>query len=212
MVKIDNPELYERVKKMADEKYSKSSAYKSGYIVKTYKQMGGTYTEDGKPKNLQRWYKEDWKDIGDLDYPVYRPTKRINQKTPLLPIEIDFDNLINQILLKQKIKGSKNLPKFEKKGGGHFYEISPFAYKQAKKLGVKIAPSHRKYKKIDVFDYNNQYILSIGDTRYNDFRSYIKERGIEYAENRRRLYKIRHEKTRHNKGSASYYADQLLWN
>jgi hypothetical protein len=107
---IDNPKLYEKAKKIADEKYSKPSAYKSGFIVKTYKELGGTYTDDKNPKNLKRWFKEDWKDIGNKEYPVYRPTKRINKKTPLLPQEIN--NLSQQIKLKQKIKGTHNLPPF----------------------------------------------------------------------------------------------------
>lgn len=207
---IDNPELYSKAKKIADEKYSKPSAYKSGFIVKKYKELGGTYTDDKEPKNLKRWFKEDWKDIGGLEYPVYRPTKKVSKKTPLIPDEIDFNNLLEQIFLKQKIKGESNLPKF--KEGKGLYKIDPYAYKQAKKLGVKIEPSNKKFKKIDIFDYNNQYIMSIGDTRYNDYRSYIKEKGKEYADNRRRLYKIRHEKNRHNLGTPSYYADQLLWN
>jgi hypothetical protein len=41
---IDNIELYNKVKQIADEKYPKPSAYKSGFIVKTYKSMGGTYS------------------------------------------------------------------------------------------------------------------------------------------------------------------------
>ncbi len=54
-----NTKLYEKVKKMADAKYKKPSAYKSGWIVKTYKEMGGKYKGE-KPKNtgLDRWYKE----------------------------------------------------------------------------------------------------------------------------------------------------------
>ena len=38
-----NPELYARVKAEAGRKYDKHSAYKSGYIVKTYKARGGKY-------------------------------------------------------------------------------------------------------------------------------------------------------------------------
>ena len=37
------------------------------------------------------------------------------------------------------------------------YEISKYSFDQAKKLGVKIKPSTRKGKKIDVFDWNNEY-------------------------------------------------------
>lgn len=214
---INNPELYSKAKAIADEKYSKPSAYKSGFIVKKYKELGGTYSGKKDNSGLTSWFKENWKDIGGLEYPVYRPTKRINKKTPLTPDEIDPENLLQQILLKQQIKGEKNLPAFtEKKGGvvGELlvpYKIDPYAYKQAKKLGIKIEPSKKKFKKIDIYDFNNQYIMSIGDTRYNDYRSYIKEKGQEYADTRRRLYKIRHERNRHKLGTPAYYADQLLW-
>ena len=106
--------LYNRVKKEADKKYEKPSAYKSGWIVKTYKNRGGKYAGK-KPvnKGLDRWYKEEWKDIAGLDYPVYRPTKRITKDTPLTESEISKESKIKQSLLKQKIKGKKNLPPFE---------------------------------------------------------------------------------------------------
>ena len=107
--------LYNFVKAEADIKYKKPSAYKSGYIVKRYKEMGGTYLEDNKPKNLKRWFKEKWEDVGNLSYPVYRPTIKINKSTPLTVKEINKKNLKKQILLKQVIKGKSNLPKFIKK-------------------------------------------------------------------------------------------------
>jgi len=109
-----NKLLYEKVKKYADTIYSKPSAYKSGFIVKTYKKLGGKYKDDKKEKNLKRWFEEDWKDIGHLDYPVYRPTKHINKHTPLTPNEINKQNLIQQILLKQYIRGLYNLPPFQR--------------------------------------------------------------------------------------------------
>jgi len=214
MPKPINQELYDEVKKYADTVYSKPSAYKSGFIVKKYKEMGGTYEDDNKPRNLKRWFQENWRDIAGLEYPVYRPTKRVSGKTPLTPDEIDPENLLLQSLLKQIYRGEKNLPKFQGAGvplAFGDYKISPYAYKQAEKLGIKIEPSKRKFKKIDIYDYNNQYIMSVGDTRYNDYRSYIKEKGQEYADTRRRLYKIRHERNRHKEGTPAYYADQLLW-
>lgn len=106
-----NKELYLEVKRYADMIYEKPSAYKSGFIVKTYKQRGGKYKGDGK-KPLTRWFKEEWEDIGNKDYPVYRPTKRISKKTPLLPSEIDTTNLREQIRRKQIIKGERNLEPF----------------------------------------------------------------------------------------------------
>jgi len=112
---ILDEDLYNKAKKIADEKYKKPSAYKSGFIVKTYKDLGGRYKDDNKPKNLKRWFKEDWKDVGHKEYPVYRPTRRVNKSTPLTVTEIDPMNLQDQIKKKQVIKGKKNLPPFKKK-------------------------------------------------------------------------------------------------
>jgi hypothetical protein len=108
-----NQELYEKAKSLADKIYKKSSAYKSGFIVKKYKELGGSYKDDDKPKNLKRWYEEDWYSIGG-NYPTYRPRKRVNKNTPLTVNEISKTNLKKQIELKQTIKGKSNLPPFKK--------------------------------------------------------------------------------------------------
>jgi hypothetical protein len=115
--------LYKKIKSIADTVYSKPSAYKSGFLVshyvKEYKNKYGDnespYIDDGKEKKLKRWYNERWSDIGNKEYPVYRPTQRITEDTPLLVSEIDKKNLKKQIKLKQQIKGSENLPKFKPK-------------------------------------------------------------------------------------------------
>jgi len=91
------------------------------------------------------------------------------------------------------------------------YEISNYSYERAKDLGVKIKPSIRKGKKIDVFDWNNQYITSIGALSYGDFPTYMKNKGKEYALERRRLYHLRHKKDSEKLGSAGYYAAKILW-
>lgn len=91
------------------------------------------------------------------------------------------------------------------------YIIKDYTRQRAKKLKVIITASKQKNKKIDVYDQNGKYICSIGDNRYLDYPSYIIEYGKTYADNRRRLYKMRHEKDRHIIGSTGYYADQLLW-
>ena len=110
-----NKDLYQAVKQYADIVYDKPSAYKSGFIVKMYKKLGGTYKNDNKEHNLERWYKERWVDVGHEEYPVYRPTIRISKKTPLTVNEIDSSNLKKQIKLKQKIRGTQNLPPFKAK-------------------------------------------------------------------------------------------------
>lgn len=106
--------LYNKVKQEANIVYDKPSAYKSMWIQKEYKNQGGTYKEDGKERKLQRWIDEEWKDIGNKEYPVYRPTKRVTKDTPLTIDEIDPIQAKKQIELKQVIKGDANLPPFKK--------------------------------------------------------------------------------------------------
>lgn len=112
--------LYERAKKIVYAKYDKPSAYRSGALVKEYKKMfqekygnKEPYKNDGKTKDLARWFKEEWTDVGEKkgDYKLYRPTVRVNEKTPKTAQEIGPARLKEQDKLKQKIKG-KNLPKF----------------------------------------------------------------------------------------------------
>jgi hypothetical protein len=112
---IDKPALYEKAKKIVYKHYPTHSAYRSGQLVKLYKEMGGTYSGKKEITGLTRWFKEKWLDVGGLDYPVYRPTKRVNKNTPLTPREIKPANMLKQILLKQQYKGNKNLPHFQHK-------------------------------------------------------------------------------------------------
>lgn len=95
------------------------------------------------------------------------------------------------------------------------YPITKYSFDRAKKLGVTIKPSTLKNKKIDIFK-DGKKIASVGGrkkdgTYYKDYPTYLKTEGKEKADTRRRLYKIRHNKTRLIKGSNSYFADQLLW-
>lgn len=81
--------LWARVKKIADKIYERPSAYKSGFIVKKYKEMGGKFTTKPTPNKtgLSRWFAEDWKNQhGKVGYQhkndVYRPTVKVTAKTP----------------------------------------------------------------------------------------------------------------------------------
>ena len=87
------------------------------------------------------------------------------------------------------------------------YNITKYSKDQAQKLGVVIKPSKRVNKKIDVFK-NNDFIVSIGDKRYKDYPTYIIENGLDYANERRKLYKNRHKK---DAGVAGFYAKKILW-
>lgn len=73
------------------------------------------------------------------------------------------------------------------------YEITKYTFDKAKELGVTVKPSRRKHKKIDVYE-DGKYIKSIGDIRYGDYPTFIKEYGQKYADMRRLLYHTRHRK------------------
>jgi len=90
------------------------------------------------------------------------------------------------------------------------YQIKPYSYEKAKLLNVEIKPSTRKDKKIDVYK-DNKYICSIGDINYYDYPTYIQNNGITFANERRKLYKQRHNNDRNIKNSSGYYADKILW-
>jgi hypothetical protein len=95
------------------------------------------------------------------------------------------------------------------------YKILPYSFRKAKELGVVIKPSTNLLKKIDVFK-DGKKIASIGARGMNDYPTYLakEKKGIYdrgYAYKRRKLYKERHKKDRHIKGSNGYYADKILW-
>jgi hypothetical protein len=90
------------------------------------------------------------------------------------------------------------------------YKITDRQKRNAASLGVIIKPSTNKSKKIDVFK-NGQKIASIGAMGYKDFDIHLKESGKAFADERRRLYKIRHKDNRNKIGTPGYYADRILW-
>jgi len=91
------------------------------------------------------------------------------------------------------------------------YTITRYTREKAKKLGVTVKPSSVKGKKIDVFNKKGEKVASVGALGMGDYPTFIREKGKDYADVRRRFYKDRHEKDRHKRGTAGWYADQLLW-
>ena len=89
----NDKDLYEKIKKEITSKY-KPSAYRSGMIVQKYKEAyfkkhknNNAYSGDKSNSNLKRWFDEKWRsDTGKVGYSnkssVYRPTVRVNSKTP----------------------------------------------------------------------------------------------------------------------------------
>jgi len=89
------------------------------------------------------------------------------------------------------------------------YKIKKYSYEKSKKLNVTIEPSKKANKKIDVYK-KGVLLHSIGDINYLDYPTYLQINKA-LAENRRKLYKIRHAADRKIKGSAGYYASEILW-
>lgn len=90
------------------------------------------------------------------------------------------------------------------------YKIKDYSYEQARKLGVTIKVSSHPSKKIDIYK-DGDKIASIGASEYSDYPSWIQSKGKSYADERRRLYKARHEKDLTKIGSPGYYANKILW-
>ena len=102
------------------------------------------------------------------------------------------------------------------------YNIRPRSFAMAKKLGVKITPSNRSFKKIDIYfplpgrANAYKYKFSVGDKRYLDFHLWttLEMRGKVppgTAEKRRKAYRNRHAADLKIKGTPGFYAYRLLW-
>jgi len=118
MDNIVNKKLYEKAKKDADKVYERHSAYKSMYIQKRYKELGGKYkTEKKKKGKTDKWNDEKWiqvipylKDgkeivcgLDNKKNKVCRPLKRVDKDTPITIKELqkihsnkDLINLANK--------------------------------------------------------------------------------------------------------------------
>lgn len=95
------------------------------------------------------------------------------------------------------------------------YKINSRTHALAAKLGVTVRPSTTKGKKLDVLK-NGKKLHAIGAIGYDDYPTYLQqeEMGIVppgTARKRQKAYKSRHATNRKRKGTAGWYADQLLW-
>ena len=109
-MKPADSQLYEKVKAKIYKQIPTHSAYRSGLIVQEYKRQGGKYLgEKPKGKGLTRWFKEDWRNQkGEVGYKkkgdIYRPTKRVNAKTPVTLQELSVGEL-KTAMKKKSTKG-----------------------------------------------------------------------------------------------------------
>ena len=93
------------------------------------------------------------------------------------------------------------------------YIVTQEIRKRAKELGVTVKSSTDPAKKLDVYQ-EGKKIASIGQAGSNDYHLWQKQVSKAYADQRRKLYYMRHPyKTRMVNGvyTADYLAKQLLW-
>lgn len=86
------------------------------------------------------------------------------------------------------------------------YQITTYTKDKAKQAGLTVKPSIRKGKKIDVYK-DGDYLASVGALGYADYPHYIESHGLKYAQERQRLYHLRHKK----ESLGERLASLLLW-
>ena len=69
------------------------------------------------------------------------------------------------------------------------YEITNYTKAKAKELGVTVKNSTNSKKKIDVYKNNNK-VASVGAMGYNDYPTYIKQKGKQFADKKEDSIKL----------------------
>tara|TARA_B110000967_G_scaffold178064_1_gene192584 strand:- start:175 stop:612 length:438 start_codon:yes stop_codon:yes gene_type:complete len=120
---IINKNKYKKARKVADETYKRHSAYKSMYIQKVYKSLGGKYkTKKNKEQSTTKWLKEEWIQVipyltkgkkiicgkDNKKSKVCRPYKRIDKNTPITIKELEKMHTKHKLLKLAKAK-NKNM-------------------------------------------------------------------------------------------------------
>jgi len=91
------------------------------------------------------------------------------------------------------------------------YKITNYTLDKAKELGLKVFPSDNPKYKIEIYDENGVFMFYGGSPQYADFPTYMETHGRKYAEERRRLYRLRHKKEIEKVGSRGSIIAELLW-
>jgi hypothetical protein len=123
--KFLDKDIYNRAKKLADEKYKKHSAYKSMYMMEQYEKLGGRINKNLKKSGTDKWLKEKWKNLSPIamgiesniknltacgeKHPkqkknptICRPTKKVNKDTPKLAQSFSKSQIKKALEIKKK--------------------------------------------------------------------------------------------------------------
>ena len=125
--KFLDKDIYNRAKKLADEKYKKHSAYKSMYMMEQYEKLGGRINKNLKKSGTDKWLKEKWKNLSPIamgiesniknltacgqkhqkqkkNPTICRPTKKVNKDTPKLAQSFSKSQIKKALEIKKKGK------------------------------------------------------------------------------------------------------------
>jgi hypothetical protein len=164
MSKPLDKKLYEKVKSLANKKFtSKSGIYRSSWIVKEYKRLGGKYSGKRpsiKSPGLRRWYKEKWVDLNrpvknsngkvigykscgrssvkrsKAKYPLCRPSKRVTSLTPKTYKQLNKRSLNKAKKQKSIVRGSKNIKFGGGKDSDKFYKCENCDYTSRDEIDI----------------------------------------------------------------------------
>ena len=206
--------LYNKVKAGIYRRIPKNSAYRSGLIVKKYKEefkkkygdepaYEGTKKED---KNLSRWFREKWEsDTGEVGYTdkssVYRPTIRITKDTPKT-----FSELSKEDIKKAK-KEKANTGRVSLFGDG-WKPVFKKSTRKGKKYSVVVPNGSTIH-----FGSSNmaQFKDSTGLGLYSYLDHNDEERRKRYLARAKGIRNKDGELTWNDKNSANYYSVHFLW-
>lgn len=91
------------------------------------------------------------------------------------------------------------------------YNITSYTKQRANELGLKVSKSDNPKYKIKVSDSSGKFLFNGGDANYSDYSTYLRTHGKEYADERRRLYRARHQKEINKPNTRGSIVAQLLW-
>jgi hypothetical protein len=90
------------------------------------------------------------------------------------------------------------------------YRITSYTRARARAIGVSVKVAKNQKKKLDVFRAGKK-VATIGARGMGDYPTFIRTKGREFANKRRKAYKSRMAKNRKIVRSNGWYADKLLW-
>jgi hypothetical protein len=207
-----NPELYEKAKEIANEKYGvEHSARKQQQITRIYKSLGGEYTKNKTKaqKSLSKWTSEDWG--RDIPEGRYLPKYIREQLTPEEYLKTSIAKMKGTTqYVKQPEEIVEKIREIKEGKGEPFKKVGKYTYYISDKPNKKL---------MTVVDDKKIYF---GDPRYQHYKDKtgLLNPSLNHLDQKRRKnYLMRAsnildkngEYTFNNPKSPNYHAMKILW-